>query len=60
MLPFIIKANGHSDDTDVDATEVDDAGLDEAAQFEQMMPVPADAGETGGIEAKHGANLAGA
>jgi len=25
-----------------------------------MMPVPTVAGETGGVEAKHGANLAGA
>jgi hypothetical protein len=44
----------------VHAIEVDDAGIDEAAQLEQMMPVPAVAGETGGIEAKHGADLAGA
>ena len=44
----------------VHAIEVDDAGIDEAAQLEQMMPVPAIAGETGGIEAKHGADLAGA
>src|ERR1700733_2880509 len=44
----------------VDAIKVDDAGIDEAAEFEQMMPVPAVAGETGGIEAKHGADLASA
>src|SRR6476469_9364214 len=44
----------------VHAIEVDNAGVDEAAQLEQMMPVPTVAGETRGVEAKHGANLAGA
>ena len=44
----------------VDAIEVDDAGVDDAAQLEQMMPVPAVAGEAGRIEAKHGTDLAGA
>jgi hypothetical protein len=44
----------------VDAIEVDDAGIDETAELEQVMPVPAVAGETGGVEAKHGADLASA
>jgi hypothetical protein len=44
----------------VDAIEVDNAGIDKAAQLQQMMPVPAVAGETGCIEAEHGAHLAGA
>ena len=34
----------------VDAIEVDDAGVDDAAQLEQMMPVPAVAGEAGRVE----------
>ena len=38
----------------VDAIEVDNAGIDKAAQFEQMMPVSAVAGETGCVEAKNG------
>src|SRR5580692_180836 len=44
----------------VDAIEVDHARIDQAAQLQQMMPVPTIAGETGGVEAKHGADLAGA
>jgi hypothetical protein len=44
----------------VDAIGVDDAGIDETAELEQVMPVPAVAGETGGVEAKHGADLASA
>lgn len=44
----------------IDAVEINDTGIDETAQLEQMMPVPAVAGETGGIEAKHSADLAGA
>src|SRR6202044_3567607 len=34
----------------VDAIEVDDAGVDDAAQLDQMMPVPAVAGEAGRVE----------
>src|ERR1700733_8613884 len=44
----------------VDAIEVDDAGVDGTAQLEQVMPVPAVTGETGGIEAKYGTHVAGA
>ena len=44
----------------VDAVEVDDARLDQPAQLEQVMPVAAVAGEPRGIEAQHGADLAGA
>ena len=44
----------------IDTVEINDAGIDETAQLEQMMPVPAVAGETGGIEAKHSTDLAGA
>src|SRR5271165_5753248 len=44
----------------VDAIEIDDAGVDKTTQLKQMMPVPAVAGEAGGVEAKHGADLAGA
>src|SRR5713226_1018623 len=44
----------------VHAIKVDDAGIDETAQLEQMMPVPSVTGETGGIEAKYRTDLAGA
>src|SRR5262245_66354629 len=44
----------------VHAVEVDDAGLDQPAQLEQMMPVTAIAGETRGIEAQQGNDLRGA
>jgi hypothetical protein len=44
----------------IDAIEVDNPGIDKAAQLKQMMPVSAIAGEAGGVEAKHGADLAGA
>ena len=44
----------------VDAVEIDDAGLDQPAQLEQMMPVAAIAREPRGIEAEHRADLAGA
>jgi len=44
----------------VHAIEVDDAGIDETAQLEQMMPVPAVTCEAGGIEAKYRTDLAGA
>ena len=42
----------------VDAILVDDAGLDQAAQLQQMVPVAAVAREPRGIEAQHGADLA--
>jgi hypothetical protein len=44
----------------VDAVEVDHPGLDKAAELEQVMPIAAVAREPGGIEAEHGADLAGA
>ena len=44
----------------IDAIEIDDAGIDETAQLQQMMPVPSVTGEAGGIEAKHSADLASA
>src|SRR4051794_12839039 len=44
----------------VHAIGIDDASVDETTQLEQMMPVPPVAGETGRIEAKHSADLAGA
>ena len=42
----------------IDAVDVDDARLYQAAQFEQVMPIPPVAGKTGGIEAQHGPDLA--
>ncbi len=50
----VIRATGV-----VHTIKVDDASIDETAQFEQMMPVPAVTGETGGVEAKYGTDLAG-
>ena len=44
----------------INAVEINDAGIYETTQLEQMMPVPTVAGETGGIGAKHSADLAGA
>ena len=44
----------------VDAVQVDHPRLDQAAQLEQVMPVAAVAGEPGGVEAQHSADLAGA
>ena len=44
----------------VDAVQVDHPRLDQAAELEQVMPVAAVAGEPGGVEAQHGADLAGA
>ena len=43
----------------VHAVEVYHSGLDEAAEFQQVMPVATVAGETGRIEAEHRADLAG-
>lgn len=42
----------------VDAIKVDRTGLDQTAQFKQMMPVPAIARQPRGIKAQHCANLA--
>ena len=42
----------------IDAVEVDDPRLDQAAQLEQVMPVPAVAGQARCVEAQHSANLA--
>ena len=44
----------------VDPVQVDHPRLDQAAELEQVMPVAAVAGEPGGVEAQHGADLAGA
>jgi hypothetical protein len=44
----------------VDAVEIDDAGFDKPAEFEQVMPVAAVSGEPRRIEAKNGTDLAGA
>jgi hypothetical protein len=44
----------------VDTVEIDDARLDEPAEFEQVMPIATIPGEPRGVEAKNGANLAGA
>lgn len=38
----------------VDAILVDDAGLDQSAQFKQMMPVLSITSETRDVEAQHG------
>ncbi len=43
----------------IHAVEVDHPGLDETAEFQQVMPVTAIAGETGRVEAQHCADLAG-
>ena len=42
----------------IDAVEVDDPRLDQPAQLEQVMPVPAVAGQPRCVEAQHSANLA--
>ena len=44
----------------VDAVQVDDSRLDQAAELEQMMPVAAVAGQPGGVEAQHRADFPGA
>jgi hypothetical protein len=43
----------------IDTIGVYNTGVDQTAQLEQMMPIPAVTGETGGVEAKHSTNLAG-
>jgi hypothetical protein len=43
-----------------DTIEINDAGIDETAQLEEMMSVPPVAGETRGIKANHNADFAGA
>ena len=61
MLPFmpsskpIVRPAGI-----IDAVEIDHAGLDQAAELEQMMPVATVPGETGSVEAQHGSHFAGA
>ena len=42
----------------IDAVEVDDPRLDQPAQLEQVMPVPAVAGQSRCVEAQHRADLA--
>jgi len=44
----------------VDAVEVDHPSLDQPAELEQVMPVPAVARQPRGVEAEHRADLAGA
>src|SRR5207344_2283701 len=44
----------------IDTVEIDDARLDEPTEFEKVMPIAAIPGEPRGVEAKNGANLAGA
>ena len=44
----------------VDAVHVDDESFDEAAEFEQVMPVAAVASQTRGVRAQHGADFPGA
>jgi len=44
----------------VDTVHVDDAGLNQAAQIEQVMPVPPIARQPGRVEAENGADLASA
>jgi hypothetical protein len=41
------------------AVKIDDPGLDEAAEFEKMVPIPAVPGQAGGVETEHGPNVAG-
>src|SRR5712691_8151555 len=41
----------------VNPIQVDHSRLDQAAELEQMVPVAAVAGEPGGVEAQHSANL---
>src|SRR5258707_11101762 len=43
----------------VNPIQVDHSRLDQAADFEQMMPVAAVTGEPGGVEAQHTAHLSG-
>src|ERR1700738_2655703 len=43
----------------VNPIQVDHSRLDQAAEFEQMVPVAAVTGEPGGVEAQHSANLSG-
>ena len=43
----------------IDPVQVDHSRLDQAAKIEQVMPVAAVAGETGGVEAQHGPDLPG-
>src|SRR5437660_8465898 len=43
----------------VNPIQVDHSRLDQAAEFEQMVPVAAVTGQPGGVEAQHSANLSG-
>jgi len=44
----------------IDTVEIDDARLDEPTELQKVMPIAAVPGEPRGVEAKNGANLAGA
>ena len=44
----------------VHAVQIDDPGLDQTAQLQQMVPVASVAGKARGVEAQHGADFAGA
>ena len=44
----------------IHAVQIDDPGLDQSAQLQKVVPVPAIAGKPGRIEAKHSTDLAGA
>ena len=44
----------------VDAVQIDDARLDQAAQLQQVVPVATVASKPRGVEAQHGADFAGA
>src|SRR5438874_11162944 len=61
MLPFIPSNKRSLGATRVIGTvEIDDARLDERTELQKVMPIAAVPGEPRGIEAKNGANLAGA
>jgi hypothetical protein len=61
MLPFIPSSRrSFGPARVVYAIKVDDTGLDQSAQLEQMMPVTPIACEPRGIETQHRTNLSGA
>jgi hypothetical protein len=44
----------------VHAVQIDDAGADQSAEFQKVVPVAAIAGKPGSVEAEHGPDFAGA
>src|SRR5437763_1581888 len=61
MLPFIPSNKRSLGATRViDTVEIGDARLDEPTELQKVMPIAAVPGEPRGVEAKNGANLAGA